>query len=161
MRRIGVRRASGGFTLVELMVGVMASAILALTVGAMLFVTYRGWQSIQSVAAMERDGSLAMDTMRRAIRGSSSSRWVSASCRLDVYTNAAVAWQFASNNTRLVYTAGGRGMDLVSTGLTAFSCASVSGRVTVVVNLRDPSSGGIGATMNMSNTISSRNYAGL
>ncbi len=60
------RRA--GFTLLELLAGIVAAAVLALTAGSMLWYGYRGWQRVGDSIGMQRDMRAAMDVMCRAIR---------------------------------------------------------------------------------------------
>ena len=62
--------AKAGFSLVELMVAALATAILILAVGSMLVFGWIGWKRNNDSVNMQRDASLAMRTMARAIRGS-------------------------------------------------------------------------------------------
>lgn len=58
-----------GFTLVELVIGIAAASLLALTVGMMLAAAYRGWVRSLAVADLERDMSVAVHTLDMAVRG--------------------------------------------------------------------------------------------
>ncbi len=60
-----------GFTVVELLIGVSAAAILALAAGSLLANTYRGWGRGVAAADMERDAAVAVHTLEIAIRGAS------------------------------------------------------------------------------------------
>lgn len=63
--------AKNGFTFVELLIGMIAAAILALVAGTLLTNSYQGWQRSQAAADMERDAALAIHTLELAIRGAS------------------------------------------------------------------------------------------
>jgi len=60
-----------GFTLVELMMAMLATAILALTVGSLLVFAWKGWRINNESVNMQRDVSLAMKIMAREIRKAS------------------------------------------------------------------------------------------
>jgi len=57
-----------GFTLVELMVSMLATSIVALTAGTMLFYGYVGWTKNRSAIDIQRDGTLVLDMLSRTIR---------------------------------------------------------------------------------------------
>lgn len=63
--------ASKGFTLVELLIGMIAAAILALVAGVLMTNSCRGWQRNQASAGMERDAALAIHVLELAVRGAS------------------------------------------------------------------------------------------
>ncbi|MEI6148828.1 MAG: hypothetical protein WCS01_06995 [bacterium] len=133
-----------GLTIVELMVGMVAASVLALTVGAIMYYSYRGWASVQAVGNMERDGALAMQTVANAVRGAASSNLTS------------VAAQFAKQGDKLRYTRAGVSMDLVRQGVQSFTntISASSNQVTVVLNIREPTSG---VSMIMTNVVTTRN----
>jgi hypothetical protein len=133
-----------GLTIVELMVGMVAASVLALTVGAIMYYSYRGWASVQSVGNMERDGALAMQAVAKEVRGAASSNVV------------AVASRFAKVGDVLRYTRAGVSMDLVRQGVQSFTniVSASSNQVTVVLNLREPTAG---VTMSMTNVVMVRN----
>lgn len=61
-----------GFTLAELIVGILAAAILALTATVVLVSTFKGWLNVNRAVDMQRDAYIAMDTLTRAVhRGTS------------------------------------------------------------------------------------------
>ena len=133
----------------------LAAAVLAVSMGAMIVYAYAGWTKMQATANLERDGSLAMQTMSAAIRGGASDQWFAASSSNVVYdTNNAVMWSFFKSGSRLVSVSVGSGsMDLVRTGVTAFVCTPAGNRVTVALNLSAPAAG---VTMNMTNIVAPR-----
>lgn len=57
-----------GFTLVELLLGIVAAAILALTAGAILVNGYRGWQRAQRMAEVRRDTTVALRALDWTLR---------------------------------------------------------------------------------------------
>ena len=59
---------SWGFTLVEMMVTMVAAGILALTAGSMLLMVFRTWRMNEDAIAMQTESSLAMKLMAKHIR---------------------------------------------------------------------------------------------
>jgi len=62
------REHKTGFTLVELMVSMLATSIVALTAGTMLFYGYVGWTNNRLAIEVQRDGTLVLDMISRTIR---------------------------------------------------------------------------------------------
>jgi len=58
----------GGFTIVELLAGMVAASVLAIAVGSVLFYAYRGWTVSSESVDMQRDGTIAMLTLSKRIR---------------------------------------------------------------------------------------------
>lgn len=56
-----------GFTLVELVVGILAVAILALTAGAVFVSSFKGWLNVSRAVDMQRDAYAAIDSLTRAV----------------------------------------------------------------------------------------------
>ena len=71
MRNLSKRRRQSGFTLVELMVGIIVGLILALTLGTMLYYIFVAWRSNSDQVELQRDATFAMDMISRAIRPAS------------------------------------------------------------------------------------------
>ena len=63
-------KKSTGFSLIELMVASMAMSILALTIGSMIYFSYKGWQQNLDAVELQRTGYLAMRTIASEIRHS-------------------------------------------------------------------------------------------
>ena len=61
-----IRRA--GFTLIELMMAMLAGAIMALVVGSILVFGYQGWADNNRKVELQRDASLAMEAVGRQLR---------------------------------------------------------------------------------------------
>ena len=129
-----------GFTIAELLVGMIAFSILAITIGAMIILAIQGWTRMRAMGDMERDGSLAMQTMTRVIRQASVTNW-----------STTVA-QFTRSGDSLRY----KNMNLVREGVRTFtnSVNLSTNKVTVVLILSNSTAN---ATMNLSNTITLRN----
>ena len=66
---------NNGFTLVELMAGLLSAAVLALVFSAVLVYGYKGWFRLQTEAAMQSDADVAMRTMDRIGRAASNATW--------------------------------------------------------------------------------------
>ncbi len=71
-----VTSRKSGFSLVEVLAGLLAASVLALTAGTMLFHAYDGWSDNHTAVNLQRDGRNAMDLMTRAIRNASSTNVV-------------------------------------------------------------------------------------
>ena len=67
MKAIGQK----GFTIVELLIGIIAASILALTAGTMLANVYKGWVRSVALADMEREAAVAIHAIDLAVRGAS------------------------------------------------------------------------------------------
>lgn len=146
-----------GFTIVELVAGVMAAAVLAVTFGVVLVYGYRGWKNLQTMAEMERDATLAMRTISRAARCAQTNDIRVANGLLIVSNANGVAEQaFRLSGARLSYASNGLpGMDLVQADVVAFRCTPVSGgSIMVVLALSNEAAN---AQMSMSNVVTLRN----
>lgn len=68
-----VNKKHSGFTLIELMIGIIISSILALTTGIMIYYSYETWDKSKVAVELQRDATLAMDILSKNIRPSNSS----------------------------------------------------------------------------------------
>ncbi len=92
-----------GFTLVELMIAMVSSAILALIVALILFMSYREWRTSNEYANLRRDAAFAVQIMAKEIRNSSYSNVTEAiNNSLKLSTNAV-----HSNSTAFARTSAG------------------------------------------------------
>ena len=153
------RKHTEGFTILELLAGIISAAVLAMAMGSMLYYSYKGWQSMQSVAEMQRDGSLAMRTMTGAVRNGSTNMQFSSGQLLLRGTNGNIVWSFTQLGERLVATNSAIGagrMDLVQKGVVAsgFSCTIISNKASIVLSLMNPADN---SRMFFSNSVSARN----
>lgn len=144
--------------MVELVAGMLCASILVLTMGILLYLNYTGWARLQAVAEMQRDGSLAMNTLTDVLRcgNATNLQWNGSNTYLVVNTtNFVEGWRFTKTNDRLVYArSGGSNMDLVRKGVTAFNCTLTSTDVVVSLNLTEST---MNTYMNLTNTIHPRN----
>lgn len=62
------RNKTGGFSIIELMLGVIAMAVLVLAIGSMLVFGWRGWRHGNEIVNMQRDASLALRVIAKEIR---------------------------------------------------------------------------------------------
>ena len=59
-----------GFTIIELMVSVVISSIIAITVGMMAYLFFLNWHNNNNAVELQRDATVVMDMLSRAIRPS-------------------------------------------------------------------------------------------
>ena len=65
------KRNSAGFTVVELMTGMLGMAIIALAVGSMLVFGWMGWRRTAESIQMQRNSMVALRILERRIRNAS------------------------------------------------------------------------------------------
>jgi len=150
-----------GFTIVELLIGITAAAILALAAGVLLMNTYQGWASASSAVELERDAAVAIHTLELAVRGASNTVTGEVGVdRLKVRNPDGVIRAFSvqtSNGRRsLLYNPadpGGASMILVDKRLGTFVSASTGNMVCVSLALTgiDQNNQDIGLVMEFSN----------
>ena len=61
----------GGFTVIELVLGMAAASVLAVTMSMMLFFAYTTWSRNSRALEMQRDATLSMQTMAKSLRQAS------------------------------------------------------------------------------------------
>jgi type II secretory pathway pseudopilin PulG len=125
-------QANSGFTLVELMAGMVSAAVLALVFSAVLIFGYKGWTRLKAEAAMQGDADVAMRTMDRMVRVASNVTWSTPTLTL-VLTNG-VQQTFYKSASNLVWAASGMTTLLVSNRVGTFVCVvtNTSGDKTIV-----------------------------
>ena len=74
-----------GFTIIELMVSMLAFAILALATGSMLYFGWMGWKRNTESVSLQRDAMVAMRIVEHRLRNAS----------LDASSVKAVSWSGA------------------------------------------------------------------
>ena len=62
---------NAGFTMVELMVALVAASFLAIIAGTTLVYSHLGWRRNNAAMELQRDATLAMYRLSRAVRGAS------------------------------------------------------------------------------------------
>lgn len=150
-----------GFTVVELLIGIMAAAVLAITAGLLLVNIYQGWARGAAAVELEREAAVAIHTLELAVR--SASNTVSGGVGVDllqVRKPDGVVRSFTvqtSNGRRsLLYNPsdpGGAAMVLVDNRLGTFVSATTGNMVCVSLTLVgiDQNNQDIGLTMECSN----------
>lgn len=150
-----------GFTLVELLIGMIAASILAFTAGTMLMTAYRGWVRSLALADMERDASVAIHTLDLAVRGADAVLLAEPNALRVRGTDGAVRsfsaqWSGTPSRGSLVYyrdLAAGDPMILVENRLVSFGSTFTSGVVRVSMSLSgiDRNNQDTGVTMGVTN----------
>jgi Tfp pilus assembly protein PilW len=137
----GRRRA--GFSLVELIAGILAAAVLALTAGSMLWYGYLGWRRTGEAVALQRDSRVAMDVLTRALRtgtnmtfttGMVFTVWCPDKPRASVYASGRNLFYVPN------MASGGNSMQLIGGTLDRFSISFNSGSSSVLLMLSTPTS---------------------
>lgn len=114
-----------GFSLVELMAGMLAASIVALSVGSILYFSWVSWKRNNDSVNMQRDASLAMRVLAKEIRSSKMS---------DIETGSYLKCSNATFNrvgSDLTY----KGMKLVAGWCNGFNTRQTPTNITVVLNL--------------------------
>lgn len=125
-----------GFTVVELMAGLVATAILILTVGALMWFSAANWRQGNTAVNLRRDAAFAMQLMARAARSSSLTNITVGSGSLIIPPT-----QFLqSSNSQLIYIpntgAPGNQMVVIKSGLDLFQSATTNGTLSVHLRLK-------------------------
>jgi Tfp pilus assembly protein PilW len=115
-----------GFTLVELMIAMVSSAILALIVALILFMSYREWRADNEYARLRRDAAFAVQIMAKDIRNSSYSNITEAinnSLKLSINAVHSNSTAFARTSaSNLTYSINGTSQgQLITKGLKVFN----------------------------------------
>lgn len=64
------KKSKHGFSLIELMVVMLAFSVLILIVGSVLVYTWKGWKNYSEYVALQRDAMLAIRMVEKEIRNS-------------------------------------------------------------------------------------------
>ena len=65
------RNYRNGYTLIEIMISMFTSAILALTAGSLIFFFFKGWHRDSQAVELQRDGTIATEFLSRSLRAAS------------------------------------------------------------------------------------------
>jgi len=87
-----------GFSIVELLVGMIAGAILALTAGTIIFYGYLAWRRNSDAVDLQRDGTAAMQMLSRRLREASASDVTVLPERITIQTTNAPISFYRDNN---------------------------------------------------------------
>lgn len=152
--------SQSGFTIVELLIGMVAALILASMAGVMLINTYRGWVRSLAVADMERDAAVALHTLDLAVRGAADTVQTGPNTLQVLMTNGTVRafsaqWAGSPPRGSLYYypVLGQPGMTLVDKRLGSFTTTVTSDvvRVTMTLTGIDQNNGDTGVMMGVTN----------
>ena len=138
------RNRKSGFTLVEMLVALLAAAVLVLTMGSMLWYSFLGLKQAKQAAALQRDmrvSMVALAQMTHSATGMSFS--TSGVFRYTAqYSNRPSAEVYSQSTSNLFFdpntTAAGDGMQLAYGTLRTFTVAISSNTATVALALGDP-----------------------
>lgn len=90
-----------GFSLVELMIGMVAAAILVLTAGAMLWHAQAALRKLNAVVNVHRDMRASMDVLTKMTRPGTNFTYVSGTGYTVMYSNRAPSRVYASGSNLL------------------------------------------------------------
>ena len=121
----------GGFTLVELMVGTVSAAVLALVFSAVLIFGYKGWTRLKAEADMQADADVAMRTMDRIARGASNATWIAGTSTLVVTNTSVHTFSKPSGGSNLLWNSS----TLIANRVGSFSCVVTGSIVAVTLGL--------------------------
>lgn len=129
-----------GFTVIELLIGIVAAAILAGVAGVLLVNSYQGWVRGGAAAGLERDATLVIHTLELAVRGASNAvPGEVGSDKLQVRYPDGVIRSFivqsSGGRKSLVYDNGSNTMVLASNTVAVFSSAVTNRLVRVSLTL--------------------------
>ena len=89
---------NAGFTIIELMVVSVAAFVLAITAGMTLVYGHSGWRRNNAMMELQRDATLAMYRLSRAVREASAADVTTSASQLTIQTT-----EFRVNGNHLLY----------------------------------------------------------
>ncbi len=145
-----MHRNKQGFTLLELMFAMLASAILILIVGLLITMPYRAMNGNQEFAQVRRDMALAVKIMTKDIRQATNDDIVPSSNQLVLNANPGppvrLPIRYALESGALNrYVNGGSGVTIIEKGVTRFVAVKTSGLSGVEIQLDLQSNDGTAA----------------
>jgi type II secretory pathway pseudopilin PulG len=133
MRREEKVEKRGGFSLIEVMVGMLSMAILVIVFSAVLFYGYKGWSRLKAEAALQSDADVVMRTMDRVGRVATN-MVVSGNTLIINQTNRVV--QFTKSASNLLQVASGVTSMLITNRVGSFVNVVASDGETVSIKLK-------------------------
>ena len=124
-----VINTKAGFSIVELMMGILASSIMALAVGSILYYAWLGWAQNSAAAEMQRDASISMRFIAREIHRSAIDDISAGATLTCTHTNG--TYTFVQNGGTLEMQFDGQSVPLVRDILTKFN-TTISNRAVIV-----------------------------
>lgn len=136
------QQSSHGYTVVELLVGFLAGAVIAITAGTMLFYAYLAWARHNSAVELQRDGSIAIDMITRKVRELSETNiTVSTSPGVMTITSMNGTSRFSETGNDLVWdpdtSTSGDDYTVISGNLTEFTPTKTAAGITVILTLQN------------------------
>jgi len=127
---------NSGFTLVELMVGMVSAAVLAVVFSAVVIYGYKGWNELQGQADMQADADVVMRTMDQIVRAASNVTWSGST--LTVGLTNATTQTFTKTGSNFVWVASGTTSILITNRVASFVCGvtNFGDKATVSVALK-------------------------
>ncbi len=134
----GIGSRAVAFTLVELLVGILAAAVIALTAGTIIYCSYTTWHSVNASVNMHRDTTAAMQTMVARLRECRTTG-VTVGAGSITMVNGGVTSTFRKNGANLEYdpstAVGGNTVVLVRGSVTTFTATALTGGIRIVLLL--------------------------
>ena len=128
-------QGNSGFTLVELMAGMVSAAVLALVFSAVMIYGYKGWTRLKAESAMQCDADVAMRTMDRIGRVASNAT-VSANTLNLILTNGVTqTFSKQGSGSNLLWTVAGVTSVLISNRVSMFTNVVSPDGATVAIKL--------------------------
>lgn len=130
---------NAGFTMVELMVTLVAASILAVTAGTTLVYSYSGWYRNNAALELQRDATLAMYRLSRAVRMASATDVTTPLAGQSAGQLTIKTTEFRVNGDHLLYDPdtgiGGNEVVIVDGRLKTFTVTNLSTKTGVLINL--------------------------
>jgi prepilin-type N-terminal cleavage/methylation domain-containing protein len=134
-----------GFTMVELLVAMIAAPLLSLTIGTMLHYFQSGWKRHAGAVEFQRDATLAMNAIARAVRSAPAGAVSNSAGRLTILAGAGAGTTFYQRGADLVRSGDVNGtapdVVLVSGRLSTFAASNTTSGVRIAMTLHDGPSG--------------------
>jgi prepilin-type N-terminal cleavage/methylation domain-containing protein len=149
---IGKYDSRKGFSMVELLLAMTASSIMAITIGSVLYFVWVSWRSNNESVEMQRDATMAFRAIAREVRRTPAGGITTGNSLVCVNTNGTYSFVQNGNNLNIQY-GNGETFTLVRGIVTGFSTEPANNRAVVVsLELNTPSD-----NSSIENTIYTRN----
>lgn len=124
-----------GFTIIELLAGIVISSILVIVIGTMLYFSFESWRKGRMMAELESDEIFAIDMIERAIRPAYSSEIdTSTACKITIGSKS-----FYRGNASLAYNVSGPNLIYdPDTGVSSNEIVLIKNRVTLLTFSPNP-----------------------
>lgn len=131
---IRLRNRKSGFSLVEMLVALVAAAVLVLTMGSMLWYGFLGLSRTRQAVALQRDMRASMVALAQITHSATGMSFSTSGVYVAWYSNSQASVSAVSNN--LFLTAAGGGVQQLAYGtLKTFSVAVATNAATVSLAL--------------------------